>query len=123
MRALALLCAVVLTPAWGQSREPLRKAPHLGTYKLSHWSLNGVASEPSVPVLTLKAEGEYAFGNAKGQWKSDENGVTLFGAYSHWGIAKVRSGGDELAFDYTRGGAHFEVVLTREAEPPAQAAR
>lgn len=126
MRALALVCAFVVLPAWAQSapkREPLSKTPRLGTYKLTHWSLNGTQAEPSLPALTLKADGEYAWGIAKGQWRVGTTGVELLGPYSHWGAGTVRASGDELVFDYTRGGAHFEVVMTREGDPPAQASR
>jgi len=104
-------------------KEPLRKGPHYGTFKMTHWSINGSAAEPTVPMLTLKPEGEYTFGGAKGRWSFDGTGVNLLGPYAHWGCAKLRANGDELVFDYTRGVAHFEVVLTREADPPAQALR
>jgi hypothetical protein len=117
MRELMLWCAVLVLPAWA---EP----PHAGTFKLTHWSLNGVAGEPSLPELTLKPDGDYSFGTAKGRWSCDADaGLTLKGPYAHWGRARIRSGGDELVFDYTRGGAHFEVVMTREPEGTAQASR
>ncbi|MFT3841943.1 MAG: hypothetical protein QM723_33435 [Myxococcaceae bacterium] len=113
------MCAFVVLPAWAQSapkREPLSKTPHPGTYKLTRWSLNGNPAEPTLPTLTLKADGEYAFGTAKGQWRVEDTGVALLGPYSHWGNATVRASGDELVFAYTRGAAHFEVVMTREGE-------
>jgi hypothetical protein len=97
-----------------RKEPPPRREPRLGTFKVTHWSINGAEANPSVPELTLKAEGGYQFGGATGTWNSDEGGVALFGPYAHWGRAGVRADGNELVFAFGRGGMRFEVVMTRE---------
>lgn len=95
-------------------KVPVRRDPRLGTFKATHWSINGVEATPTVPMLKLEPGGDYRFGGAKGQWSIDEGGVGLSGPYAHWGHARVRADGNELVFEYGRGSMRFEVVMTRE---------
>jgi hypothetical protein len=87
-----------------------------GSYENTRALVNGAPADPLFGALTVRDDGRFSLGQARGSWNSADGRLELTTIAPLWGYPEVTRGGDRLTFRFVRDSLVWEIVFEHALE-------